>query len=506
MKKLVRHTLTVIYLITLSFQSFSQTENILLDRKFWKESPTLEEVKQKIAEGHSPTEMTSYNFDATGYAILENMPLETIEFLLSQGNDVNKLTHDARTYIFWAAYKGNLELMKYLVDRGARTDITDQHGYSLFMFAAVTGQENQQIYDYVIELGADAVNERDRQGRHALLAYAGSMESGKLIDYFIDKGLDIHSVDEDGNGIFHHAAKTGSKALMELLINKYNVDTKKNPETNENAILFASRRYSHSEEETRLAFYQYLEGLGLDPAITSKKGNTVVQNLARRSKNKALIQYFIDKGVDVNQVDEEGNNALIYASTRKNRAIVGLLLYHTSNINHQNEDGISCLTRALKYNDLEVAKYLVSQGADTRVVDKNGYDLGYHVVDAYRGDMEKFEEKMNYLLSLGYHPLSIQKDGSTLLHAAINKKSLELVESLVKMGIDINAKDHSGQTILHYAAMQANDEEILKYLIAAGADKNMTTEFDESVYDLALANEMLSENKVDIDFLKSGVE
>lgn len=117
MKKLIRHALTILYLSTLSFHSFSQTENILPDRKFRKENPTLEEVKQEIAEGHSPTELTAYNFDATGYAILENTPQETIEYLMAQGNDVNKLTHDARTYIFWAAYKGNLELMKYLFDK-----------------------------------------------------------------------------------------------------------------------------------------------------------------------------------------------------------------------------------------------------------------------------------------------------------------------------------------------------------------------------------------------------
>ena len=502
MKKLVKNAVAVIYLSILSFYSFSQTENILLDRKFWKENPTLKEVKQKIAEGHSPTEMNAYNFDATGFAILENMPLKTIEFLLAQGNDVNKLTHDARNYIFWAAYKGNFELMKYLVDQGSKTDLIDQHGYSLFMFAAVTGQENRKIYDYIIELGTEVKNERDREGRNALLAYAGGTKNGRMIDYFIDKGLDVHSLDEDGNGIFHHAAKTGNKELMERLINKYHVNTKKNPETNENAILFASRRYSHSGEVTGLAFYQYLEGLGLNPAIVSKKGNTVIQNLALRSKDKELIRYFIDKGGDVNQVNDEGNNALIYASARKSKEIVELLLDHTANINHKNKKGISSFTRALKYNDLEVAKYLKSRGADTHVVDKDGYDLGYHLVDAFRGDMEKFEEKMDYLLSLGYHPLSIQKDGSTLLHAAINKQSVDLIENLVTMGIDINAKDKNGQTVLHHAAMQADDEEILKYLILAGADKNLTTEFDESAYDLALANEILSENNVDIAFLK----
>ncbi|MEL7006096.1 MAG: ankyrin repeat domain-containing protein [Bacteroidota bacterium] len=416
MKLPYKYTMALFLMVALQLPGLSQTKNILIDRSFWKGQPTLEEVKQKVKEGHSPTEMTPFNFDAIGYAILENNSIETIKYLLDQGNDVNKLTHDARTYIFWAAYKGNLDLMKYLIEIGAKTDIIDQHGNSLFMFTAVTGQKDQAIFDYCIELGADVLKERDRIGRNALIAYAGSMKNFGMLDYFIEKGLDINSVDQDGNGVFHHAAKTGNIDFMKKLVSKYKVDIKKNEQTNENAILFASRRFSRTGEETGMEFYQYLEGLGLDPTITSNKGNTVVQNLAMRSKNIELFQYFINKGVDVNQKDEEGNNALMYASSRRNKEIVALLAEHTDDINAKNEEGISSFARALKYNSLEVAKFLQSKGANTNLVDNKGYNLGYHIVDAYRGNMEDFNERMAYLISLGYNPISLQKDGSTLLH------------------------------------------------------------------------------------------
>lgn len=502
MKNILNYISCFACLILLS-ASVNAQENVLHDREFWKANPSIEEITTKINEGHSATELTAHNFDATGYAILENAPLETIKFLLEQGNDVNKLTHDARTYIFWAAYKDNLKLMKYLVEKGAKSDIIDQHGYSLLMFAAATGQENQAIYDYIIGLGADIKTEQDRQGRNALLAYAGSMKTGELINYFIDQGLAITSVDEDGNGIFNHAAKTGNKEFMERLISEYDVSTKKNPATNENAILFASRRFSRSGEENSLEFYQYLEGLGLDPKVVSSNGNTVLQNLAYRSNSKELFEYFISKGADVNQVDEEGNNALINASSRRDKEIISLLIEHTDDINHTNKEGVSSFMRALKYNKLEVAKFIESKGAKTDLKDSKGYDLGYHLVDAFR-NIKSFQEKMSYLASIGYDPKSIQKDGSTLIHAAVNKESIELLKELVAIGVDINIKDESGQTALHYAAMQADDEEVLKYLVEAGADIKATTEFDESAYDLALANELLSANNSDINFLRGG--
>lgn len=488
------------------FSASSQEENILLDRKFWKSNPSLAEVKVKISEGHSPTELTPYNFDATGYAILEKAPLETIEYLLEQGNDVNKLTHDARTYIFWAAYKDNIELMKYLVSKGAKTDLLDQHGYSILTFAAVTGQENKELYDYIIELGGDVLEEKDRTGRNSLLAYASSTKTGNMIDYFINKGLDVHSVDKNGNGIFHYAAMTGNKALLERLVNDYTVSAKKNEKTNENAILFASRRYSRSGEETEIAFYEYLGGLGLDPTIVSGEGNTVLQNLAYRSNNIEVFKYFLNKGVDPNQTDKEGNNALINASSRKDMEIMALLVENTGDLNHKNKEGYSSFTRALKYNKLEIAKFLESKGADTKVIDASGHNLVYHIVDAYRGDLENFKEKLEYLKNLGHDPMATQKDGSTLLHAAINKEDHDLLKFLVDMGIDINVKDADGHTILHYAAMQSDDESMLKYLISAGADKSITTEFDESVYDLAQANELLMESNININFLRPGGE
>ncbi|MEM9897073.1 MAG: ankyrin repeat domain-containing protein [Bacteroidota bacterium] len=495
------------FLILLGVSAYAQENesNVFHDRKYWKENPSIKDVKQKIAEGNSPTALTEYNFDAIGYAILEKAPLKTIKFLLEQGNDVNKLTHDARTYIFWAAYKGDLKLMKYLTDQGADPTIIDQHGNSLFMFAAVTGQEDKAIYEYIIELGADVKNDRDRSGRNALIAYTGGMKTGKLLDYFIEKGLDIHAVDKNGNGAFHHAAKTGSKELLETLVEEYMVSTEKNSETNENAIFFASTRYSASEEQTPLAFYEYLEGFGLDPAVVTSSGKTALHNISYRTNDLEIFNYFMDKGADPDQVDEEGNIALINAASRRNMEVMQLLVENTANINHVNKQGYSAFTRALKYNKLEIAKMLQEKGAKTDIVDASGYDLGYHLVDSYR-NTKAFTEKLDYLKSLGYDPLSKQQDGSTLLHAAVNKEKMELIEMLVEMGIDVNAKDASGQTVLHYAAMQADDETMLKYLVEVGADKTVTTEFEESAYELAQANEVLKEKQADLEFLKESLK
>ena len=70
------------------------------------------------------------------------------------------------------------------------------------------------------------------------------------------------------------------------------------------------------------------------------------------------------------------------------------------------------------------------------------------------------------------------------------------------MGIDINAVDSNGQTVLHQAAMLAENDQLLKYLLVSGADKAKRTDFEESAYDLAKENELLKNSEINIDFLK----
>ena len=99
-----------------------------------------------------------------------------IKHLLSKKeNDVNKLTHDKRTYVFWAAYKGNLELVKHLINNNARLDLKDSHNFSPLTFAAVAGQTNTEIYDVFIKNGIDVKSDLDEKGANALLLLIGHL-------------------------------------------------------------------------------------------------------------------------------------------------------------------------------------------------------------------------------------------------------------------------------------------------------------------------------------------
>jgi len=142
----MKRFLIIILAFGIGGQIFSQN-NIFLDRDFWASKPTIETIDLKIKEGHDIAQANSSNFDGVTQAILQDAPLESIKYAISKkGNNVNKLTHDGRTYIFWAASKGNTELITYLIENGAKTNITDDKGSSIINFAASSGHKNTQVY------------------------------------------------------------------------------------------------------------------------------------------------------------------------------------------------------------------------------------------------------------------------------------------------------------------------------------------------------------------------
>ncbi len=66
----------------------------------------------------------------------------------------------------------------------------------------------------------------------------------------------------------------------------------------------------------------------------------------------------------------------------------------------------------------------------------------------------------------------------------------------------INALNKDGLSPLHIACMKGKDDQLIKYLISIGADKEIKTEFGETAFDLAKENELLMKSSFDLEFLK----
>lgn len=490
---------------------FSQKRNILLQNDFWKSQPSVEQIKKVVDEENDPTAMNNRSFDPTAMAILADAPFESIKYILSLNNDkVNTITHDGRTYIFWAAVKGNLPVIKYLIDKGAKADLEDAHGLSVINFAANKGVQNKKLYNYLIQQGAD-VKATTHNGANALLIIAPNLQNESMIDYFQSKGLDINSNDNNGNGIFNYAAKGGHIEMMAALI-KRGVDYKGLNKNGENAILVASQGTRRSSPS--LATFKFLESKGINPDITSKAGFTPLHYLSIRNNDIEVFKYFINKGVNPNQQDAEGNTALMNAAKGNTIEVIKFLAGKTNNIKQANNKGQTVLSNAIQKNSAEVVQFLINQGADINREDKAGNNLIYYLVESAngRGAMRRDssepnavkpeEEKLNLLIKNGLDIKKAQYNGNSLLHMAVEHNNMFLTQKALNLGVSINAKNNEGNTPLQIAALKAIDNKIMKLLVNHGADKTLKTDFDETAYDLAKENEVLMRNDVNVEFLK----
>ncbi|RYY32351.1 MAG: ankyrin repeat domain-containing protein, partial [Sphingobacteriaceae bacterium] len=350
MKKLLTILFAIIAL------NASAQKNTLLEPNFWKASPDVAAVKAEIEKGNNPAELNVNSFDPTVYAINNSASNETVKYLLTlPGNSLDKLTHDGRTYLFWAAYKGNTELMEYMIAKGAKTNLLDNHGYTILNFAAATGQQNTRVYDICLAHGADLKKELNHDGANALLLGATGDKDFVLINYFTSKGLSINSIDAAGNTAFNYAAKAGD-------INYLNALIKKGVKYNDNAMLLAAQGTRTGANSIEI--YKYLETLKLNPNVIGKNGENVLHAIARRPKQLEIIQYFLSKGVDVNKADNDGNTPfMLAAASNHDIETLALLAGSVKNINQVNKKGVSALAMAVRSNSPEVVSFLIGKGA-----------------------------------------------------------------------------------------------------------------------------------------------
>lgn len=473
-----------------------QAQNVFLERSYWKNNPTVAQVEQDIKKGNNPSELNLNAFDATVYAIIENAPEATIKYLLEQpGNDVNKITHDGRTYIFWAAYKGNTGLMEFLQKKGAKTNLVEDHGYTVLNFAAATGQENTKVYEWCLQYGANLKKDVDHDGANALLLAAMNAKDMALIDYFTAKGIDLKSKDANGNGIFNYASKAGNRKVLENLLAKGATFT-------DNAMVMAAQG-TRSNTNT-LETYQFLEGKGIKPTASGTNGDNALHFIVRKEKQADVIDYFLGKGVNVNQANKDGNTVFMNAAaSNSDLAILKTLAAKVKDINATNAKGQSALALAVQGNSSETVALLLEKGAAAKTTDKDGNSLIYYLAQSYNAKKPlDFEAKLKALQSKGFDIAKPAANGNTLYHLAVVKNDTSLLKLATDYKTDVNHKNTEGMTALHKAAMTSKNDQNLRYLLSVGAKASEKTAMDETAYDLASENEALLQNKIAIDFLK----
>lgn len=481
----MKKTLTALCLLgVLTLQA--QQNNSLLSQDFWRNNPTIEELKMAIDKGNSPTETNAMHMDPATLAINSNASADIIKLLLSQkGIDLNRPLHEQRTYLHWATMRGNTEVISYLISKGANIHQKDDHELTPLALALNAGTCKKEIIELYFKAGLNPQTSY-ADGANLLLMVAPYDKDMELTNYLLSKGISLQSKDTNGATAADYAARKGNIGMIQAL-------QQKGVKLTNNALLMAAQG-TRRDANTVDVFNYLIDGQKLSPAVKDKEGNTLLQLVAKKQKQEEVAAYLISKGVPVNAATANGETAL---------------------------------TMAMAYGSSSMVALLLDNKADINVVDKKGYNLTHYLMQSFRaagsrGGMrggpgappagmapnngspakDEFAEKMKILQDRNFNLIASQKDGSTILHYAATAGDLALVKKVVAMGVSLNAQNDDGMTALVKAASTAKDDKVLRYLVEAGADKTLKTSFDESAYDLVKNNENFKKNNIDIEFLK----
>lgn len=176
-------------------------------------------------------------------------------------------------------------------------------------------------------------------------------------------------------------------------------------------------------------------------------------------------------------------NAIMYQDFEKTKELVNKGV----DINYQDKSyGSTALILACQYNFVDIAKFLIENGADLNLQANNGYTP---LIAAASVSVELTE----LLLSKGADIKLKIDDGSGALTTSVTgilsgRVTTAVVEMLLEKGADINESATKGAaegyTVLMMAARN-NKPELVKFLVKNGADVNLKAKDGNTALSLA---------------------
>ncbi len=206
---------------------------------------------------------------------------------------------------------------------------------------------------------------------------------------------------------------------------------------------------------------------GVNVNTKDKDGNTALILASLSGRDIQTVRVLLANGADVNAKNKKNHTALIYSASNKKADIASALLEKGADINHQDDNGYSALimAAAVEYR-LEPLKVLLSKGANVELKDNDGETA--LIKAAGVGSIEM----VRALLEKGANVTVANEKGDTPLPKAAALGKAEIVKLLLEKGANVNARNEKGETSL----MLTRDKDTTNLLLANGAEINARDE------------------------------
>ncbi|KAG4091235.1 ankyrin [Neocallimastix lanati (nom. inval.)] len=269
--------------------------------------------------------------------------LNIVKYLIKHKANVNILNKKGQNALIVGILKAYLEdkivdftyvsIIKFLIEKKSDINVPiDSIGNTILMFFIMNN--DYDMIKYIFEYSKNVnINQKNHLGHNAF-TYALKCNDSQIIDYLIQKGVDIHVEDDYGNDMIMYTACSLKPDYFKKFIKM--VD-----KTNIN-------KCNHARETYLI--------------------------MATKMNNEKVINVLLEREADPNLQDAEGNTALHYAAFKGNKAIIEALVKYKANMEIQNSNHETPIMVACRYQKNDAVKLLLTLGASTLFVDNYIYD------------------------------------------------------------------------------------------------------------------------------------
>ena len=382
----------------------------------------------------------TYNGNSQIHIAAANGDVDKVRTLIEE----NSAIVDARDENGWGPldiaiiYNGNLETVKYLIDKGART----LRNKTLLHFV-LKYNNNPDILKYFIDENNKSINTKYKKLNTLDIAIENN-KNLEIIKYLVEKGA---------VSVYH--SKKGTPIQLHVALERQNNSDLLKYLTDQNI-----NNINKSDDD---------EFNPLDVAV-------------RVDRNLEIIKYLIEKGAISNYNRGYHGKTILHFAIERNKGellnsetVKYLIDKNLTIIDGKNRNWDTPLTFAIKENaNPEIVKYLIDNGSNLAIRDNDKESTPLHLALMYKPSIEIIKR----LVEKGANVNVKNRDGDTPLHLALMyKPSIEIIKYLIEKGAaDIRAINKEGNIPLHLAASppignvnnpveQNKSLEIIKYIL-----------------------------------------
>jgi len=363
--------------------------------------------------------------------------------------DINHINHNGNTVLQQEVVLRNNNLAIELMQLGADPTISDKNGKNFLFYAISKGYKNVQILEKAVELGCD-INTRSSTNttiliesiNHFLNTPEDKQEEREnhllMVKELIVKGVEIEAIDDKNETAFFAATRSADIKLIDIFLNNNTISIN-HQNIQGDTVLSILILKGVANIKTIIKFLEH----NANPNIKNKKGKNCIEILSDIIlffQNHKEIDSDIEEKLDIN-----GEYLTVLAK---------IIEHSKVDFTQLNSQGKPLFFDSILYFNMNLFKIFRDSNIDINLRDKEDHNILFELMDynyshSSKKDKKQYLEMMQNLINIGADVNAKNHEGLTPLHKSISKECEYTVKLLLDAKSDTLALDNKGRSIIH---------------------------------------------------------